>query len=126
MLDETERFPDNLIRKAWQRQGGKCARCGKKLLTANKEQGTVGVWHAHPKRCDMGYDLFDNCVLLCTDLPENCHFNIGHMGHHMYTYAVLEDYDLPFLYAGTTYKRVGREYRDRLWKMSHPDFESEQ
>ncbi|MFA5064195.1 MAG: hypothetical protein WC566_01840 [Dehalococcoidia bacterium] len=125
MWHEQRTFPEDIIRMAWKRQGGKCARCGKKLLTANRDKGTVGSWHPHPKCSALDYDIADNCVLLCTDKPENCHFKVGHAEHHMLTYAMLEDWDLPFLYAGTRYKREGQEYKDAMWKREHPDCEDE-
>ena len=93
-------FPLDVIRRAWYRQGGLCAGCGKQLVGDNQDWGSRGAWHAHHRkpRSYSGSDYLSNCVLLCIN-PPNCHLYLGHGGDWGYR-NVLYDDDLPFLYAG--------------------------
>ncbi len=95
------KFSKKIIRAAWKRQGGRCAICGDKLVEVYKDEGEAGAWHAHPRFLGLGYGSEDNCVLLCTNLPKSCHWNVGHASFHQKFYAPLEDLDLPYLNAGT-------------------------
>ena len=93
-------FPFDVVEDAWYRQGGLCAHCGKVLVGENCSRGQRGGWHPHHRkpRSYGGTDLLRNCVLLCIN-PPNCHLYIGHGGDYR-QYAVIYDYDLPYLYAG--------------------------
>lgn len=95
-------FPLGVIQDAWDRQDGKCASCCKTLVAGNRDYGTYGAWHAHHRKplSEGGTDTLRNCVLLCINEPENCHWNVGHGGIGWYYYAPLSDSDLPCLYAG--------------------------
>lgn len=86
--------------RAWERQGGLCARCGKPLVYYNRGQGGSGAYAPHHLRARVygGPDSVRNCVLLCT-IGENCHLHTGH-GGDLSRRVVLQDGDLPFLYAG--------------------------
>jgi hypothetical protein len=119
------KFSKKIILVAWERQGGQCAKCGDKLTKGNQNQGEVGVWHAHPRFLGLGYKFEDNCVLLCTDPPKNCHWNIGHASFHQRFYGPLEDCDLPYFYAGTRHKHPSSEFKEALNDLrnspGHPD-----
>jgi len=112
--DVEKEFPFPVIGKAWRRQGGKCARCGTKLVVANQDKGTVGAWHAHPRFRGLSYNLDDNCVLFCINPPNNCHWIFGHGGYDERHYPPLEDWELPFFYAGTRRNYPSREFRQAL------------
>lgn len=91
-------FSAVVIRKAWDRQDGLCAACGKTLVFENYEKGNRGAWHAHHRE-PSGGDSLGNCAILCVNPPENCHLLVGHVGNFRQS-AMLYDYDLPYLYAG--------------------------
>jgi len=93
-------FSWDVIERAWDRQGGLCAGCGKTLVWDNKDRGTRGAWQAHHRKpiSYEGSDYLSNCVLLCINTP-CCHLNIGHNGNYS-NRVVLYDGDLPDLYAG--------------------------
>lgn len=107
-------FSGDIIRAAWKRQRGLCAKCGIKLVAANRDKGSVGAWHAHPRFVRLGCELEDNCVLLCINPPNNCHRSFGHGGLADRFYRHLEDRALPFLYAGTRRKHPSREFTKSL------------
>lgn len=93
-------FSWDTIERAWDRQGGVCAGCGKTLVWANRDYGTRGAWHAHHRKPVVydGSDYLSNCVLLCVN-PPNCHLYLGHGGDYA-NRVVLHDENLPYLYAG--------------------------
>jgi len=72
-------FSADTVKKAWDRQGGRCAVCNKKLVWSNRTKGKRGSWQPHHRkpRKDGGTDTLGNCVLLCT----NCHLKVGHGGN---------------------------------------------
>ena len=90
-------FSVEVRERAWYRQGGLCAACGKELVFENCERGYRGAWHPH-HRDPEGTDTLRNFVILCIN-PPNCHLNIGHDGNWR-TSVVLYDSDLTYLYAG--------------------------
>jgi hypothetical protein len=94
-------FPKEVLEEAWLRQGGRCAYCGKELVWESTQQGERGAWHPHHRKAvvDGGTDSLGNCVLLCINLPENCHLNIGHAGNYQES-PILYDEDLPYLHFG--------------------------
>ena len=90
-------FSESVIEEAWQRQSGKCAHCCKELIQWNHDVGVTGAWHAHHRKPThlLGTDTITNCVILCINEPENCHFNYGHGGISWEHYAPLSDEDMP-------------------------------
>jgi len=93
-------FSEDTIWRAWDRQDGHCAVCGKRLVDYNRDQGTYGAWHAHHRKplSHDGTDSLRNCVLLCVNYPESCHFAVGHGGVSWDYYQPLSDSDLPWLF----------------------------
>lgn len=92
-------FPADVVRKAWVRQGGRCAYCGKRL---NSRSG----WDTHHRKPDYldGTETLRNCVIFCNHSP-NCHFNVGHGGVSWMHYEPLNDAELPYLYYGRSAQR---------------------
>ncbi len=88
------RFPAVIVRRAWRRQGGRCATCGKRL---NPRKG----WHAHHRKPDYlgGTETLRNCVILCIN-PPNCHYYVGHGGIGWDYYNPLNESEVPYLYWG--------------------------
>ena len=88
-----EEFSQPIIDRAWQRQGGRCAACGRDLSRCN--------WDAHHRKGFKygGTASLGNCILLCRNTPESCHLNLGHNGDWQGN-TVLYDSDLPYLYFG--------------------------
>jgi len=93
-------FPETIRKRAWIRQGGRCAYCGRTLVYANRDRGSRGAWHPHHRKPEVyeGTDTLHNCVIFCIN-PPNCHLNIGH-GGVWGNYCPLDDSDLPYLYYG--------------------------
>jgi hypothetical protein len=92
-------FPDQIIKAAWRRQGGRCARCGRWLIWSHRgrDSGT-GAWQSHHRLPEDqgGRTTLANCVLFCSGVG-NCHFNVGHGGIAWSHYAPLDDSVLLFL-----------------------------
>lgn len=99
-------FPERVIEDAWNRQGGRCAYCGKWLARANREGGETGAWHPHHRKPTSkdGTDSLRNCVILCVNKPEHCHWEIGHGGISWDYHAPLNDSKLKYLYWGVRRK----------------------
>ncbi len=91
-------FQNKTLEEAFHRQGGLCAYCGKELVWASTQSGERGAWHSHHRKAIVhgGTDFLGNCVLLCINLPEECHLQIGHGGSYQDN-MVLHDKDLPYL-----------------------------
>jgi 5-methylcytosine-specific restriction endonuclease McrA len=72
-------FSKDTVSRAFKRQGGRCAYCGKKL--SNYPYSGSGSWEAHHRISVShgGSDSLGNCVILCIR-GYNCHLNIGHSG----------------------------------------------
>lgn len=79
-------FPESVVKKAWQRAGGKCqctrsgcrhtGRCSKELVWENRgAEGRRGAWEAHHRSADGG-NTRSNCEILCLA----CHKNTGTYG----------------------------------------------
>jgi hypothetical protein len=121
MYSELERFPDAIIKTAWERQRGKCAKCGSQLIEENQDKGNMGSWHPHPRIVSIGYDLSDNCILLCTDPPNNCHWSLGHEKYDLRHYKPIEEWEIPYLYGGLhgtpsqEFKQRLKDYRDSAY-----------
>ena len=92
-------FPDQIIKAAWRRQGGRCARCGRWLIWSHRgrDSGTR-AWQSHHRLPEDqgGRTTLANCVLFCSGVG-NCHFNVGHGGIAWSHYAQLDDSMLLFL-----------------------------
>ena len=95
-------FSDSVANQAWGRQGGRCAKCGKELVRSNRDHGERAAWHAHHRipEGQGGEDTLDNCVILCINAPEDCHFNFGHGGISWDHYNRIFDRAMPFLRHG--------------------------
>jgi len=100
-------FPAVIVARAWNRQGSRCAYCGKALNRENRDRGMSGAWHPHHRKPESegGTDTLRNCVILCIN-PPNCHFHIGHGGMSWMHYESLSDSGLPYLYYGVTRRRL--------------------
>jgi hypothetical protein len=97
---EDTRFPEEIVEKAWERQGGRCAFCGVDLNDVH--------WDAHHRRrLSQGTDTLRNCVLFCRS-GANCHLRIGHDGDFR-RYPHRPDYDLPFLHFGKVIANSSQE-----------------
>jgi len=95
-------FSPDVVKRAFVRQGGLCAHCGKNLTWDNRDKGELGAWHAHHRRQEGTIDseLAKNCIILCITRP-NCHLNTGH-GGNLERRRELSDAALPYMYAGQT------------------------
>jgi 5-methylcytosine-specific restriction endonuclease McrA len=92
-------FPEQVVRAAWRRQGGRCARCGRWLIWSHRGRDSgIGAWQSHHRipEDQGGRTTLANCVLFCSGIG-NCHFNIGHGGVAWSHYADLDGAALPFL-----------------------------
>jgi 5-methylcytosine-specific restriction endonuclease McrA len=92
-------FPEQVVRAAWRRQGGRCARCGRWLIWPYRDRDSgTGAWQSHRRipEDQGGRTTLANCVLFCSGIG-NCHFNIGHGGVAWSHYADLDGAALPFL-----------------------------
>ena len=94
-------FSKDMVERAWRRQGGLCAYCGKKLVLLSAKRGSRGAWNPHHRKALKweGSDLLRNCVLLCINPPENCHLKIGHLSD-FHQNSAPTDNELKYLYAG--------------------------
>ena len=68
-------FPVRIVQEAWDKAGGKCERCGKKLSWDNRGREGWGCWEAHHRNSSLG-DYLSNCEILCFE----CHTNTGSFG----------------------------------------------
>jgi len=72
----------NVIEYArFDKQCGKCALCGKRLVRANYNRGHRGAWNAHHIDGNPRNSVMSNCAAVCINPPENCHLNVAHDGH---------------------------------------------
>ncbi len=73
----TMAFPDDVVKRAWQRSGGRCecrqpkhkhegTRCNKELSFSARGKEEKGRWEAHHIISGYG-DTFYNCEILCAD-----------------------------------------------------------
>jgi 5-methylcytosine-specific restriction endonuclease McrA len=93
-------FPEQVVRAAWRRQGGRCARCGRWLIWSHRGRDSgIGAWQSHHRiPGDQGViSALANCMIFCSGAA-NCHFNIGHGGIGWTHYAPLDDSVLLFLF----------------------------
>ncbi|MGB2798901.1 MAG: HNH endonuclease signature motif containing protein [Dehalococcoidia bacterium] len=94
-------FSTEITDRAWDRQYGKCAYCGKRLNKKNRNEGETGAWHPHHRKPEKkgGSNKLRNCAILCINEPEKCHFKIGHGGKDWSYYSPISDSDLQYLFA---------------------------
>ena len=55
------RFSDKMARTAYERQGGKCKRCGKKFAIEDMQADHITPW------AKGGKTVAENCQMLCAD-----------------------------------------------------------
>ena len=95
-------FADGVVKAAWDRQGGRCAKCGRWLIWAQRgRESMTGAWHPHykdPEDQEKRNALAD-CIIFCSGTAD-CHFNEGHGGMNWSHCASLDDSMLLFLHAG--------------------------
>jgi len=109
-------FPHETVQQAWERQGGRCAACGKVLHWTNRDLGECGAWHPHhilPQN-QKGTDHLNNCAILCINYP-NCHLNVGHGGDWT-KQAPLSKTSLPYFRFGEPFHRVPRPPGRPPWR----------
>jgi hypothetical protein len=100
------KFSEDTLDKAWERQGGKCAKCGKLLVKGNTKPGQKGAWHPHHRASQdkRGTETLRNCVIFCINPEGGCHLKVGHGGDWR-KHPSLNDKELPCLYAGEHRKK---------------------
>jgi len=93
-------FPGDVVRRAWIRQGGLCAHCGRGLAWDNRDGTGMGAWHAHHRKPEAfaNGNSIENCVILCCNHPD-CHLKVGHGGNPERR-AQVSDSSLPYFFAG--------------------------
>jgi hypothetical protein len=75
-------FSNDVVKAAWDRQGGRCAKCGRWLIWKSRDRhGGTGAWRPHPLTPEGqgGNAGVANCVIFCSGIAD-CHLNIGHGG----------------------------------------------
>jgi hypothetical protein len=95
-------FADGVVRAAWKRQGGRCAKCGRWLVWARRGREYVtGAWQPHHKNPEdsESLDSMANCIIFCSGMAD-CHFKEGHAGIDWTHHAPLRDAALLFLHSG--------------------------
>jgi hypothetical protein len=89
--------PNWVIARVYRRQGGGCAECGALIMDRPR----------HPLQAypidENGRATVANCVILCTESPNNCSLNVAKNGS-----ADLRDHYFPHMYDGV--RRV--DHRD--------------
>jgi putative FmdB family regulatory protein len=109
-------FPEQVVRAAWRRQGGRCARCGRWLIWPHRDRDSgTGAWQSHRRipEDQGGRTTLANCVLFCSGVG-NCHFNVGHGGIAWSHYAPLDESALLFLFdISTTVTEPGAPTRPK-------------
>ena len=93
-------FPEQVVRAAWRRQGGRCASCGRWLIWSHRGRDSgIGAWQSHHRipEDQGGISACANCMIFCSGAA-NCHFNTGHGGIGWTHYAPLDDSVLLFLF----------------------------
>ena len=62
---ERKEFSDETVEGAWKRCGGRCEKCGVKLIKSNRGREGEGCWEAHHKDGNSENDKPENCQILC-------------------------------------------------------------
>jgi hypothetical protein len=93
---------EGVVKAAWERQGGRCAKCGRWLIWAQRGRESItGAWQPHrkdPEDQNQSHALA-NCIIFCSGMSD-CHFREGHGGVDWSHHATLDDSMLLFLHAG--------------------------
>ena len=95
-------FADGVVKAAWDRQGGRCAKCGRWLIWAQRgRESMTGAWQPHHKNPEDRdkRNALANCIIFCSGMAD-CHFKEGHGGVNWAHHASLDDSRLLFLHAG--------------------------
>lgn len=110
-------FSHESVQEAWERQGGRCAACGKVLQSTNRDLGEFGAWHPHHilPQSQEGTDDPNNCAILCINYP-NCHFNVGHGGDWT-KHAPLSKTNLPYFRFGEPFRWSPHPARTPPWRL---------
>ena len=75
------KFADEDVEKRFNRQGHRCALCGKEIhWNSRGNKNKRGAWQAHHVDGNPENIVFTNCACLCINDPPNCHMEIGHWG----------------------------------------------
>ncbi|HUI30469.1 MAG TPA: hypothetical protein VLX91_09655 [Candidatus Acidoferrales bacterium] len=72
-MSKRERFPEYIAQKAFKRQHGLCAMCGKTLVKSHRKPSLKGAWQPHHVNGDSKDHRLANCACLCLNPPERCH-----------------------------------------------------
>src|SRR5512136_1737892 len=95
-------FADGVVKAAWDRQGGRCAKCGRWLIWAQRGgESMTGAWQPHHKspRDQEKRNTPADCIILCSGIAY-CHFKEGHGGVNHSHHSSLDDSMLLFFHAG--------------------------
>jgi len=106
--------PDNSIESArFNKQGGRCALCGKEIGFEYQDTEEMGAWYAHHIDGDLENNELENCAAVCIGEPENCHLNVAHWGDLQCGVLALRDW----------FRLEGWKYEDlvQILKFSSPD-----
>jgi hypothetical protein len=104
-------FTNQVVKAAWDRQRGRCAKCGRWLVWAQRGRDSVtGAWQSHHRNPgdQEGCDALANCVIFCSGIAD-CHFNEGHAGIDWSHHACLDDSALLFLCDGEGLAKMAPE-----------------
>ncbi len=104
-------FTDEVVKAAWDRQGGRCAKCGRWLVWAQRGRDSVtGAWESHNmnRPGHEGSGELADCVILCAGIAD-CHFNEGHGGIDWTHCTCLDNSALLFFCAGEEMAKMAPE-----------------
>ncbi len=107
-------FSEESIKKAFQRQNGRCALCGKRLVLSHRTEGQVGAWApcCLKQKNTNSPQSVRNYVLLCINRPD-CHGKIAHNGNAGQPDHVIAIH-LPYLNGSSQSIRTYPGYLDEL------------
>jgi hypothetical protein len=75
-------FDETVALDRFDKQGARCALCGKRLERTARDKAVRGSWHAHHLDKDKSNNTLDNCAVVCITPPENCHLKKAHGGDY--------------------------------------------
>jgi hypothetical protein len=81
-------FPRDIALAAFDRQRGRCGYCGKDIYENSRQYHMNGAWNAHHANGKNDDHRQANCICLCINRPERCHWH-AHEGkwHGEWTWA---------------------------------------
>jgi len=108
-LSKDMNFTDEVIKAVWKRQNGKCAKCGIVLIPENRDRGEVGAWHAYPlvENIFEGEHNTDNCVILCINPPNNCHYRTRYNWKDAVEDQISTRLELPYFFGDKPHRSLG-------------------